>query len=136
MDDLSRIRQLANIKEEAQRETFVIDIEKASLENDYYRNVIYTGPHLQLVLMSLQPGEEIGEEVHTKGDQFIRVEAGTAEFVLNGDRKSSGDNSAVVIPQGMRHNVINVGDDELKLYVVYSHPEHPDGTQEETKPAN
>ena len=134
MDDLSRIKQLANIKEESQRETFLVDIDEASLENDYYRNVIYTGPHLQLVLMSLQPGEEIGEEVHSKGDQFIRVEDGTAEFVLNGDRKTSGDNTAVVIPQGMRHNIINVGDTVLKLYVLYSRPEHPDGTQEKTKP--
>jgi mannose-6-phosphate isomerase-like protein (cupin superfamily) len=133
MDDLKRIRQLANLQEDSRSETFVIDIEEASLKNDYYRNVIYTGPHLQLVLMSLQPGEDIGEEVHSKGDQFIRVESGTAEFVLNGDRTTSGDNSAVVIPQGMRHNVINIGNDELKLYVLYSRPEHPDGTQEETK---
>lgn len=136
MDDLKRIRQLANLLEESAKETFVIDIEEASVENTFFRNVIYTGPHLQLVLMSLRPGEDIGEETHTKSDQFIRVESGTAEFVLNGDRKTSGDGAAVVIPQGMRHNIINVGDDELKLYVLYSHTEHPDGTQEKTKPAD
>jgi mannose-6-phosphate isomerase-like protein (cupin superfamily) len=133
MDDLKRIQQLAAIFESQTQPTFVIDIEEATTKNSLYRNVIYTGPYLQLVLMSLQPGEEIGEEVHKTGDQFIRIEAGRAEFVLDGDSKTAGDGAAVVIPQGMRHNVINVGDDELKLYVLYSPPEHPEATQQETK---
>ena len=133
MDDLNRIRQLAAITESQSKPTFVIDIESATLKNSFYRNVLYTGTHLQLVLMSLQPGEEIGEEVHKTGDQYVRVEAGRAEFILNGDRKTAGDGAAVVIPQGMRHNVRNVGDDELKLYVLYSPPEHPDATQQPTK---
>jgi mannose-6-phosphate isomerase-like protein (cupin superfamily) len=134
MDDLKRIRQLAAISESQTKPTFVIDIEVATIKNSQYRNVIYTAPHLQLVLMSLQPGEEIGEEVHKTGDQFIRVEAGRAEFVLDGDRKTANDGAAVVIPQGMRHNVVNVGEDELKLYILYSPPEHPDATQQDTKP--
>lgn len=133
MDDLKRIRQLANIRENEQQSTFVINIEQATVKNTLYRNVLYTGPHLQLVLMSLLPGEEIGEEVHKRGDQFIRVEAGRGEFVLNGDRTTAQDGDAVVIPEGMRHNVINVGEDELKLYVLYSPPEHPDATQQPTK---
>ena len=133
MDDLNRIRQLAAITESQSKPTFVIDIESATLKNSFYRNVLYTGTHLQLVLMSLQPGEEIGEEVHKTGDQYVRVEAGRAEFILNGDRKTAGDGAAVVIPQGMRHNVRNVGDDELKLYVLYSPPEHPDATQQPAK---
>jgi mannose-6-phosphate isomerase-like protein (cupin superfamily) len=133
MDDLKRIRQLANIRESEQKPTFVVNIEQATVKNTLYRNVLYTGPHLQLVLMSLQPGEEIGEEVHETGDQFIRIQAGTAEFMLDGDRKTAQDGDAVVIPEGMRHNVINVGEDELKLYVLYSPPAHPDATQQETK---
>lgn len=133
MDDLKRIQQLAAIKESETKPTFVIDIENATVKNSMYRNVLYTGPHLQLVLMRLQPGEEIGEEVHERGDQFIRVEAGTGEFVLDGDRKTVQDGDAVVIPEGMRHNVINVGEDDLKLYVLYSPPEHPDATQQTTK---
>lgn len=132
MDELKRIQQLANICE-SEQPTFVINVEQATVKNSLYRNVLYTGPHLQLVLMSLRPSEEIGEEVHKTGDQFIRVEAGTAEFVLGGDRKTAQNGDAVVIPQSMRHNVINVGEDELKLYVLYSKPEHPAGTQQETK---
>jgi len=133
MDDLKRIQQLAAIAESEIKSTFVIDIEAATLKNSLYRNVLYTGTHLQLVLMSLQPGEEISEEVHKTGDQYIRVEAGRAEFILDGDRKTAGDGAAVVIPQGMRHNVRNVGNDELKLYVLYSPPEHPDATQQPIK---
>jgi mannose-6-phosphate isomerase-like protein (cupin superfamily) len=135
MDDLKRIRQLANIRESEQKPTFIINIEEATVKNTLYRNVLYTGPHLQLVLMSLLPGEEIGEEIHNTGDQFIRVEAGTAEFVLDDDRKTAQNGDAVVIPQGMRHNVINVGKNELKLYVLYSQPEHPDAIQQATKPS-
>jgi len=133
MDDLKRIRQLAALSESQSKPTFVIDIEEATVKNSLYRNVIYTGPHLQLVLMSLKPGEDIGEEVHETGDQFIRIESGRAEFVLDGDSKTAGDGAAVVIPQGMRHNIINVGNDQLKLYVLYSPPEHPEATQQENK---
>ena len=134
MDDLTRIKQLANIAEDKTPDNFVTDIESATENNDLYRNVLYTGPHLQLVLMSLNPGEEIGEEVHKTGDQFFRVELGSAEFTLGNDKKTLSDGAAVIVPQGMRHNVRNIGNSDLKLYVMYSPPEHPADTQQQTKP--
>jgi mannose-6-phosphate isomerase-like protein (cupin superfamily) len=113
---------------------YVTNIERDTLDNADYRRVLYTGPHTQLVLMTLQPGDEIGEETHEEHDQFIRVETGRAEVVLNGNRHALGDGSAVVIPAGVRHNVLNLsGDAPLRLYTLYSPPEHPDGTVQHTK---
>jgi len=86
---------------------FVTNIERATLKNDDFRRVLFTGPALQLVLMTLRPGEEIGEETHADHDQFIRVEEGTGRVVLNGEGQTLQDGSAVVIPAGVRHNVIN-----------------------------
>ena len=104
---------------------FVTNIERATLKNDDFRRVLFTGPALQLVLMTLRPGEEIGEEIHADHDQFIRVEEGTGRVVLNGEGQTLKDGSAVVIPAGVRHNVINTsGDASLKLYTLYSPPEH------------
>ena len=104
---------------------FVTNIERATLKNDDFRRVLFTGPALQLVLMTLRPGEEIGEETHADHDQFIRVEQGTGRVVLNGEGQTLQDGSAVVIPAGVRHNVINTsGDAQLKLYTLYSPPEH------------
>ena len=112
---------------------FITDIEKETLENADYRRVLYTAEHSQLVLMSLKSGEEIGEEVHTL-DQFIRIEQGTAKFVLNKTEEHTVvAESAVIIPSGTAHNVINIGDDDLKLYTIYSPPEHKDGTVQHTK---
>jgi mannose-6-phosphate isomerase-like protein (cupin superfamily) len=110
-------------------------IEKKTLENDYFRKVLFTGKHAQLVVMCLQPGEEIGNEVHKKVDQFFRIEKGQAAFVFNNKEKhllKNGD--AMVVPAGTYHNVINVSKTaKLKLYTIYSPPNHPDKTVHKTK---
>lgn len=112
---------------------YITNIEKDTLENELYRKVLYTAPNSQLVLMSIKPGEEIGEEVH-KLDQFIRIEAGEGKAVLNGEEQKIGDGSAVVIPAGTNHNVINTSTDkDLKLYSIYSPPEHRHKTVHKTK---
>lgn len=113
---------------------YSVNIEQRSLENDYFREVLYTAPHSQLVVMTLQVGEEIGQETHGDRDQFIRVEAGQGEVILDGERQALSDGSAVVIPAGTEHNVINTSPNEpLRLYTIYSPPEHPDGTINRTK---
>lgn len=111
---------------------YITNIEKATKENKDFRRVLYTAKNSQLVLMSLKPGEEIGEEVH-RLDQFIRLERGKAKFILDGVEHDAEAEYAVVIPQGIKHNVINTGDTELKLYTIYSPPEHRDGTVHHTK---
>jgi mannose-6-phosphate isomerase-like protein (cupin superfamily) len=113
---------------------YLTNIEKRALENSSFREVLFTGPHAQLVLMSLRPGEDIGLETHADVDQFIRVEAGQGIVVLDGNEQALEDGSAVVIPAGTEHNVINRSRTEpLKLYTIYSPPEHPDGTVHKTK---
>ena len=112
---------------------FVINMEKATLENDNFRKVLNTASNNQLVVMSLLPGEEIGMEVHDL-DQFIRFEAGRGKVILDGKEHDVEDDWAVVIPAGVTHNVINTSDSEkMKLYSIYSPPEHPDGTVHPTK---
>ena len=112
---------------------FVTNIEEDTLQNEDFRRVLYTAKHTQLVLMSLRPNEEIGEETHELA-QFIRVEAGEGLAVLDGVSHRLSDGSAVIIPAGTKHNVINVSDtEELKLYTLYSPPEHRDGTVHKTK---
>jgi mannose-6-phosphate isomerase-like protein (cupin superfamily) len=110
-------------------------IEKLTEKNKYFRQVIFTGKYTQLVVMSLKPGEEIGNEVHPKVDQFFRVEVGTAKFVFKGKEVhnvKAGD--AVVVPAGTFHNVINTSKkDALKLYTLYSPPNHPPKTVHKTK---
>ncbi len=114
---------------------FVGNIEKLTEKNNYFRQVLFTGKHAQLVVMSLLPGEEIGNEVHNTVDQFFRIEEGEAKFVFNGKEEhvvKSGE--AVVVPAGTYHNVINTSSKEpLKLYTIYSPPNHPDGTVHKTK---
>ena len=109
---------------------FVGKIENLTLKNKYFRKVIFTGKHAQLVLMCLQPGEEIGNEVHKNVDQFFRIEEGDARFVFDGkETHTVHANDAVVVPAGTFHNVINTSKtNTLKLYTVYSPPNHPDGT--------
>lgn len=108
---------------------YVTNIETDSLQNENFREVLYTAGKSQLVVMSLRPGEDIGLETHDGTDQFIRVEAGTGMAVLNGEEHPLADGSAVVIPAGTEHNVINTSSsDDLKLYTIYTPPEHPDGT--------
>jgi len=112
---------------------FVEDIEALTEANDDYRRVLYTGQHLQLVLMALQPGEEIGEEVHETHDQFFRIETGRGEVVIDGQRTTIEDDDAVIVPAGARHNVVNTSDAPLKLYTLYGPPEHRDGVVHKTK---
>lgn len=113
---------------------YLTNIEKKTLENTYFREVLFTGPHAQLVVMALGPGEDIGLETHADVDQFIRVEAGHGTAVLDGKEHPLEDGSAVVIPAGTRHNIINGSRNEaLKLYTIYSPPEHPDGTVHKNK---
>jgi mannose-6-phosphate isomerase-like protein (cupin superfamily) len=115
---------------------YVGSIEKQTLENTYFRKVLFTGKHSQLVVMCLQVDEEIGNEVHPNVDQFFRIEQGEARFVLNNGSEEhiARDGDAVVIPAGTYHNVINVSKtEELKLYTIYSPPNHPDGTVHKTK---
>jgi mannose-6-phosphate isomerase-like protein (cupin superfamily) len=112
---------------------YVTNIEKDTLDNQDFRRVLYTAKNTQLVLMSLRANEEIGEETHDL-DQFIRVEAGQGLAVMDGVAHRLEDGSAIVIPAGTKHNVINVSDtDEMKLYTLYSPPEHRDGTVHKTR---
>ena len=113
---------------------YVGPIEKQTLKNNYFRQVLFTGKHAQLVVMCLQPGEEIGNEVHPNVDQFFRIEQGKATFVFNGKEKHSAkDGDAVIVPAGTYHNVINASKTQLKLYTIYSPPNHPDKTVHKTK---
>ncbi len=112
---------------------FVDDIEHRTKENSDFRRVLYTGKNLQLVLMSLQPGEDIGEEVHDDRDQFFRVETGNGEVSIDGRRTKLEDDMAVIVPAGARHNVRNTGEKPLKLYTIYGPPEHLDRTVHVTK---
>jgi mannose-6-phosphate isomerase-like protein (cupin superfamily) len=111
---------------------FVQNIEDLAVSNDNFRQVLYTAKHSQLVLMSLRAGEEIGAEVHQL-DQFFRVEQGTGEVVLDGHRTSINAGFAIVVPAGANHNIINTGGVPLKLYTVYSPPNHRDGVVHQTR---
>ena len=114
---------------------YVGPIEKQTLKNEYFRQVLYTGKYAQLVVMSLKPGEEIGNGVHPKVDQFFRIEQGEATFIFEGKEKHTAkDGDAVIVPAGTYHNVINASKDQkLKLYTLYSPPNHPDKTIHKTK---
>ena len=110
------------------------DIEKETLENEYFRKVLHTGHHSQLVVMTLKPGEEIGVETHSTNDQFFRIEAGTGKAVMAWEDYLLKDGMVVVVPAGTEHNIINTSKTEsLKLYTIYSPAQHPDGTVHKTK---
>ena len=110
------------------------NIEKLTLENDNFRQVLYTAEHCQLVLMSLNPGEEIGMEVHPDNDQFFRLEKGEGKVVINETEYAVGDGDAVIVPAGAKHNVINTSLAEaLKLYTIYAPAHHQDGVVRPTK---
>jgi mannose-6-phosphate isomerase-like protein (cupin superfamily) len=111
---------------------YVASIEKLSLENTNFRKVLYTDKKSQLVLMSLLAGEEIGEEVHNV-DQFLRVEKGTGTAILNNISHDLADGSAIIVPAGTKHNIINTGGDEMKLYAIYMPPHHKDGVVHKTR---
>jgi len=113
---------------------FNTNIEKDTLENTNFRKVLYTGKHSQLVLMALQPKEEIGMEVHPDNDQFFRIEAGTGKCIIDGNEYELTDGSVIIVPAGAEHNVINTSDVEtLKLYTIYSPAHHQDGVVRATK---
>ena len=112
---------------------FSTDIERDTLDNDDYRRVLYTGKHTQLVLMSIPAGEEIGAETHDGHDQFFRFEAGSGRVHIGDEVHAVTDGSAVIVPAGARHNVVNTGDEPLLLYTLYSPPEHPDGLVQHEK---
>lgn len=109
------------------------NIEKLTVANDDFRHVLYTGHNLQLVLMTLKPGEEIGEEVHEDRDQFFRFEQGTGVVVIDGAENRVEEDFGVIVPAGARHNVRNIGDEPLRLYTIYGPPEHLDGLVKKTK---
>jgi len=112
---------------------YVNNIEKETKENDNFRKVLYTGRNSQLVVMNLKPGEEIGMEVHNEIDQFVRVEQGKGKAVIDDVEHDIEDDWAVVVPAGANHNFINTGDEDMKLYTIYSPPEHKHGTIHPTK---
>jgi len=111
---------------------YIINIEQETLNNNNFRKVLYTAKNSQLVVMSIAVGDDIGEEVHEL-DQFIRIEQGNAKVILDGIESPLPADHAVVIPAGTRHNVVNIGDEFLKLYTIYSPPEHKDGTIQPAK---
>ena len=118
---------------------WVVNIEELTTSNQNFRTTWWTGKQLQMTVMSIQPGEDIGLEVHQKGDQFIRVEEGTARVQMGTSKtnlsydKTVGDDWAMFIPEGYWHNISNAGNEELKVYVLYAPPEHPAGTVHPTK---
>jgi mannose-6-phosphate isomerase-like protein (cupin superfamily) len=112
---------------------FCDDIERLTEENQDFRRVLYTGRNLQLVLMTLQPGEEIGEEVHDDRDQFFRIEQGAGVIDIDGVGNAVQSDIAVIVPAGARHNVRNTSDQALQFYTIYAPPEHKDGVVQSTK---
>jgi mannose-6-phosphate isomerase-like protein (cupin superfamily) len=111
---------------------YVDNIEKVTEDNNDFRRVLYTGHNLQLVVMAIQPGEEIGEEVHDDRDQFFRVEAGTGEIWIDDVCNRVKADDGIIVPQGAKHNVIATGSEPLKLYTIYGPPEHIEGTVHKT----
>lgn len=124
----------AVIKLKINMKGFVTNIEDDTLDNDNFRKVLYTSKHSQLVLMSLKPKEEIGMEVHQDNDQFFRFEEGEGKCIIDGNEYEVSDGTAVVVPAGSRHNIINTSDsEELKMYTIYSPAHHKDGVVKATK---
>lgn len=107
---------------------YIKNIEQETLQNDYFRKEVFTGKHLQMTVMSLLPGEDIGAEVHHDTDQFLRIEQGTGKAIINGQEYDIADDFAIIIPAGADHNVMNTGDVLMKLYSIYTPVEHPVGT--------
>lgn len=107
---------------------YVNNIEKETLENEFFRKEVFTGEHLQMTVMSLLPGEDIGAEVHNNIDQFLRIEQGTGRAIVGDQEYNVEDDFAIIIPAGMNHNVINTGEIAMKLYSIYTPAEHPKGT--------
>jgi mannose-6-phosphate isomerase-like protein (cupin superfamily) len=113
---------------------FVDDIETLTENNTNFRHVICTGKHLQLVLMTLKPNEDIGDEIHDETDQFFRIESGEGEVVINNKPTGVKAGTAILVPAGAKHNIINIGHEPLKFYTLYGPPKHRDGLIQRTKP--
>lgn len=137
--DNSEYSKCKNISNDFGPNPAVINIEKATLQNDNFRTAIWTGKHMQLTLMSIKPGEDIGLEMHPHLDQFLRIEQGQAVVMMgyNKDnlkfKKKVNKEYAIIVPAGTWHNIINVGKEPLKLYSIYAPPQHPFGTIHVTK---
>ena len=114
---------------------YVANLPQSTTSNTDFRHVVFTGKHIQLVLMTLPPGQEIGQESHENVDQFVRVESGSAVLKLGEEEHRLEPGVAVIIPAGVQHNVVNAGTEPLQLYTIYAPPEHPAGTVQRTKPA-
>ena len=112
---------------------WIDDIEERTRTNKDFRHVVYTGNHLQLLLMSIRKGDEIGSETHADHDQFFRVERGKGEVVINDESTKIRKGDAIIVPAGAKHNVINTGNKSLKLYTLYAPPEHQDGAVRHTR---
>ena len=125
--------QVASILKMATVQGFHDNIEESTIANSNFRKVLYTGKNSQLVLMSLKPKEDIGKETHPDIDQFFRVESGTGKAIINGNEYKITDGFAIVIPAGAEHNIINTGNEDLKMYSIYTPPNHSDGTIHKTK---
>jgi mannose-6-phosphate isomerase-like protein (cupin superfamily) len=109
------------------------NIEKDTLDNNNFRKVLYTSKHVQLVLMTLRPGEEIGEEIHNENDQFFRIEGGHGKCIIDGHEYDISDGDAIVIPTGSKHNIVNIDKTDLRMYTLYAPPHHKDGILRPTK---
>lgn len=130
----NKLREGYNNIQDEETNNFHIDIEKSTLDNDNYRKVLYTTDEMQLVLMSIKPNEEIGEETHPKISQFLRFESGEGKVIMGDVEKAVSDGDSVIIPSGVKHNVINTSNSEpLKLYSIYTPPQHPENTIESDK---
>lgn len=113
---------------------YIDNIEDKTKENSSFRKVLYTGTHMQLVVMSLKPGEDIGEEIHEHVDQFFRVEEGSAQVIIDGEEHAVEEDMVIIVPAGAKHNVINTSNTEdLKLYTIYAPANHPEGTEHVTR---
>jgi mannose-6-phosphate isomerase-like protein (cupin superfamily) len=124
---------LNEAEKKSNKKGFHTNIEKDTVDNENFRKVLYTGDHLQLVLMSLKPGEEIGVETHTTIDQFFRFDEGKGKCIINDTQYDVKDGDCIIIPAGSKHNIINDSNKLLKLYSIYSPPNHKDGIVFKTK---
>ena len=112
---------------------FVEDVKRLTKQNTYFRRVLHTGNHSQIVAMSISVGNDIGDEIHPTTDQILYIIDGEGEVVINGERRRIEEHDIIFVPAGVSHNIINVDDEDLKLFTVYAPPEHPDGTIHKTK---
>ena len=112
---------------------FVEDVKRLTKQNTYFRRVLHTGNHSQIVAMSISVGNDIGDEIHPTTDQILYIIDGEGEVVINGERRRIEEHDIIFVPAGASHNIINVDDEDLKLFTVYAPPEHPDGTIHKTK---